>query len=54
MVERGVSRPEVEEAIRRGTKRRQADRFVAAYRYFRVVFRVDGDDVIVITVMPRW
>jgi hypothetical protein len=54
MVERGVSRPEVEEAIQRGTKRRQGSRFVAAHRYFEVVFRKDGDDVIVITVMPRW
>lgn len=54
MVERGVSASEVRDAVRRGVKRRQGDRVVAAYRHFEVVFRKQGDRVFVITVKPLW
>lgn len=54
MVERGISATEVREAILKGTKSRQYDRIVASYRYFEVVYRRDGDLLVVITVTPRW
>ena len=54
MVLRGISRVEVEDAIRLGTKTRQQGRIVAAYRYFEVVYVVRGTRVFVITVKPRW
>lgn len=54
MVLRGISRAEVEAAIRSGSKSRQDHRIIAAYRYFEVVFVVRGDAVLVITVKPRW
>lgn len=54
MVLRGITRAEVETAIRSGSKSRQGDRIVAAYRYFEVVYVVQGDTVLVITVKPRW
>ena len=54
MVLRGITRNEVEAAIRLGSKSRQGDRVVAAYRYFEVVYIVRGHRVFVITVKPRW
>lgn len=54
MVLRGVTRSELETAIRSGSKTRQGDRIVAAYRYFEVVYVVRGGDTFVITVKPRW
>ncbi len=54
MVLRGISRREVNEAIRKGTKRNQDGKVVAAYLYFEVVYVVRGDVVLVITVQPRW
>ena len=54
MVERGISAPEVREAVTKGTKRRQEDRIIASYRYFEVVYRREDDLVFVITVQPRW
>lgn len=54
MVERGISAAEVRDAVSKGTKRRQEDRIIAAYRYFEVVYRRSGSDVFVITVQPRW
>ncbi len=54
MILRGISRREVEEAIRRGRKRIQDGRIVATYLYFEVVYVVDGDEVRVISVIPRW
>lgn len=54
MVERGISASEVRAAILKGTKRQQDDRIVASYRYFEVVYRREADDVLVITVKPRW
>ncbi|MFQ5908935.1 MAG: DUF4258 domain-containing protein [Thermoplasmata archaeon] len=54
MVLRGISRHEVEEAIRKGKKRIQDGRIVATYLYFEVVYVVDDDEVRVISVIPRW
>lgn len=54
MVLRGISRREVEAAIRSGAKSRQEGRVVASYRYFEVAYVVRGERVFVITVKPRW
>jgi hypothetical protein len=54
MVLRGITRNEVELAIRAGSKSRQGDRVISAYRYFEVVYVVRGEDLLVITVKPRW
>ena len=54
MVLRGITRNEVETAIRFGSKTRQGERIVAAHRYFEVVYVVRGSDILVITVKPRW
>lgn len=54
MVLRGISRTEVEAAIRAGAKSRQEGRLVASYRYFEVVYVVRAERVFVITVKPRW
>ncbi|MCJ2555418.1 MAG: DUF4258 domain-containing protein [Candidatus Thermoplasmatota archaeon] len=54
MILRGISRREVEEAIRRGRKRIQDGRIVATYLYFEVVYVVDGHEVRIISVIPRW
>jgi len=54
MVLRGISRDEVEAAIQSGSKSRQGDRVVAAFRYFEVVYVVRENDILVITVKPRW
>lgn len=54
MVLRGISRREVEEALRVGSKSRQDGRIVAAYRYFEVVYVIRGTRLFVVTVKPRW
>ena len=54
MVLRGITRKEVEAAIRAGSKSRQGDRVTTAFRYFEVVYAVRGDTILVITVKPRW
>jgi hypothetical protein len=54
MVLRGISRREVELAIRSGSKVRQEDRIVATFRYFEVVYVVERNRIFVITVKPRW
>jgi hypothetical protein len=54
MVLRGITRAEVETAIKSGSKSRQGDRIVAAYRYFVVVYTVQSDQILVITVQLRW
>ncbi len=54
MLLRGISRAEVEEAIRAGSKSRQERRIVATYRYFSVVYVLVGQKCYVITVKPRW
>ncbi len=54
MVFRGISRREVEQAIRSGSKSRQDGRVVASFRYFDVVYVVCRRRIFVITVKPRW
>lgn len=54
MILRGISEREVRDALRKGTKRTQNAKIVAAYTYFEVVYVVRGDDILVITVQFRW
>ena len=54
MVLRGISRIEVETAISSGSKTRQKNRIVAAFRYFEVVYAVRDNRLFVTTVKPRW
>ena len=54
MILRGISEREVSEAIRKGTKRTQDRTIVAYYTYSEVVYAVRGEDILVITVQPRW
>ena len=44
----------MELAIRSGSKVREEDRIVAAFRYFEVVYVVERNRIFVITVKPRW
>ncbi len=54
MILRGISRREVEDAIRKGRKRTQDGRIVATYLYFEAVYVQEGDEIRVLTVKPRW
>ncbi len=54
MILRGISAREVNDAIRKGTKRIQDGRIVATYVYFEVVYAIRRKAVYVITVQPRW
>ncbi len=54
MILRGISEREVNDALRKGTKRTQDGKIVASYMYFEVVYVVRGQDVWVITVQFRW
>lgn len=52
---RGVSKEEVEKAIKKGSKQFQKpDKILAHYRYFCVVYKRIGNTNFVITVKPRW
>lgn len=55
MILRGISEPEIREAIQSGTKYIQdEEKIVAAYRYFAVVYKVvDKNQYFIITVKPR-
>ena len=50
----GISEREVNEAIRKGTKRTKEGKIVASYMYFEVVYMVRGEDIRVIAVQFRW
>ena len=54
MILRGISEREVRDALRKGTKRTQDRKIVASYNYFKVVYVVRGEDILVITVQFRW
>ncbi len=54
MILRGISEREVDEAIRKGTKRTQDGKIVASYMYFEVVYVVRGEAIRVMTVQFRW
>lgn len=54
MVERGISKYEIEEGIAKGAKELQMpDKIRFHYRYYTVVAKKINDDFIVITVMLR-
>lgn len=53
MVERGVSRQQVIDTIKKGSKVVQTDGFLASYSYIKVAYRIRGDKYIVKTVMLR-
>ena len=54
VVLRGISRREVETAIRSGSNSSRWDRIVAAYRYVDAVYIVLEKRIFVIAVKPRW
>ncbi len=54
MIERGISVSEVDEAIRMGVKTLQEDgKILAAHKYYKVAYKKEGEDCIIITVMLR-
>ena len=54
MIERGISKGEVADAINRGTKRVQNGKLIATYRHIEVMFKKIDSMCYVITVMLRW
>jgi len=55
MVARGISREQVEEAIKRGSIALQKpNKMLFAYKYYVVVAKKYNDTHYVITVKPRW
>ncbi len=55
MTFRGILPREVLEGIKRGSKHFQyPNKIVSEYKYFSVVYRKEGENIIVITVKPRW
>lgn len=53
MVERGISKQQVTDAIKKGSKVVQTDGFLASYSYIKVAYKIRGDNYIVKTVMLR-
>ena len=54
MSELGISKEQIKEAIKRGSKFRQTEGLLAKYSYFAVAYRKIGDDIYKIkTVKPR-
>ena len=53
MVERGVSKQQVVDTIKKGSKVVQTDGFLASYSYIKVAYKMKGDKYIVKTVMLR-
>jgi hypothetical protein len=54
MIERGISEYEVSKAIQKGKKRIQNGKIITLYTYFEVVYKKIGDEIYIITVLPRW
>lgn len=55
MIERGISENEVEEGIRRGSKKFQPpNKILSEHRYYTVVYKKIGEIYFIITVKPRW
>ncbi|MBT5022623.1 DUF4258 domain-containing protein [Candidatus Woesearchaeota archaeon] len=50
MTERGITRTQVEFAIKRGCKFKQTDGFLARYSYFAVAYKIVGKNYIIKTV----
>ncbi|MBN1157123.1 DUF4258 domain-containing protein [Candidatus Woesearchaeota archaeon] len=54
MVLRGISQPEVEDAIKKGSKELQKpDVILSNYTYFCVVYKKIDDKIFIITIKPR-
>lgn len=53
MVERGVTKQQVIDTIKKGSKVVQTDGFLASYSYIKVAYKIRGDKYIVKTVMLR-
>lgn len=51
MVERGISKQQVIDAIKKGGKVRQTDGLLAFYSYVKVAFKMRGETYIIKTVM---
>jgi len=55
MASRGISIDDVEEALKKGSRELQGSvKVLYHYQYFTVVTRKIGNDLLVITVKPRW
>ena len=54
MVERGISKNEISNAIQKGQKRAQNGKIITSYTYFEVVYKKIGDKYYIITVKLRW
>ena len=50
MAERGITKEQVEIALRRGNKFKQTDGILAKYSYFAVAYKVIGEKYIIKTV----
>ena len=53
MVERGISKQQVIDTIKKGSKVVQTDGFLASYSYIKVAYKIKGDMYIVKTVMIK-
>ena len=53
MVERGISKRQVIDTIKKGSKVVQTDGFLVSYSYIKVAYKIKGDKYIVKTVMIR-
>lgn len=51
MVERGISKQQIVDAIKKGSKVVQTDGLLASYGYIKVAYKIRGDVYIVKTVM---
>ncbi|HLD18942.1 MAG TPA: DUF4258 domain-containing protein [Candidatus Nanoarchaeia archaeon] len=53
MVERGVSKQQILDVIKKGAKIRQTDGLLASYGYIQVAYKIRGEKCIIKTVMIR-
>ncbi|MBS3097883.1 DUF4258 domain-containing protein [Candidatus Woesearchaeota archaeon] len=54
MIDRGFSRKEIEEGLKRGTKIPQNGKFISVYSYYKIVYKKIKDVYYIITLMYRW
>ena len=50
MQERGITKKQVEQALRKGSKFKQTDGILVKYSYFSVAYKVKGNKYIIKTV----
>ena len=50
MTDRGITKGQVEIALKRGSKFKQTDGFLAKYSYYSVAYKVKGNKYIIKTV----